>query len=132
MLAQKLVRWGLAIVFLWMGIDKLPFMRPEIWLTQMPKFLSQYGVTIIYVLGIVEIVIGILLLTKLFRIGALGAAGILIGAIWTLGWNDIAARDVGLLLGAIALLLPWEPHVTATSIVSSYRNLLRGKPPVHK
>ena len=115
-----------------MGIDKLPFRRPDVWLAQMPPFLAQYGVTIVYVLGVIEILIALLLFTKLFRIGAIGATGILIGAISTLGWNDIAARDIGLLFSAVSLLLPWEQHITAASIVSSYRNLLRGAPPTHK
>ncbi|MBI4146725.1 DoxX family protein [Candidatus Woesearchaeota archaeon] len=130
MFAQWLVRAGLAIVFLYMGVDK--FARPDVWLVQMPEFLRVYGLNFMFVLGGIECLIGLLLLVRsYFRLGALGAVVILVGAISTLGVNDIAARDVGLLFGAVALLLPWEHHLTPRSVVRNYLSMLKGKPPGH-
>ena len=124
MLAQLLLRLGLAGVFVWFGVDK--FLRPDIWVVQMPEFLQLYGVDFIFFLGASELVIGVLFLSKkYFRIGALGAVGILIGAIGTLGWNDIAVRDAGLLVMAFSLMVPWTNHVTPKAVLAQYVDLMK-------
>lgn len=126
MLAQLIVRGGLAVVFGYMGADK--FSRPAVWLIQMPSQLQGFGEQGMFVLGALEVLIALLLVTRFFRIGALGASAILVGAIYTMGINDIAARDAGLLAAALALLLPWEHHLTSKKIMQNYVGLLKGKP----
>lgn len=127
MFAQFLVRLGLALVFGYMGVDK--FLRPDVWLIQMPPVLQDLGATFILVLGGIELVLALMLLTsRFFRLGALGCTAILAGAIMTMGVNDIAARDAGLLFASFALLLPWEHHLTPKSIMKNYIGLVKGKP----
>ena len=127
MLAQILVRFGLALTFGYMGVDK--FLRPDVWQIQMPPFLEQLGVQFIFVLGSIEVLLALLLVTnRFYRLGALGCVVILIGAIGPVGINDIAARDVGLLASAFALLLPWEHQLRPRAILRSYTNLLKGRP----
>jgi len=126
MLAQLLVRLGLAIVFGYMGVDK--FLRPDVWLIQMPPVLQDAGLNVIFALGAVEVILALLLLSsRFFRLAAFGCVAILAGAIMTIGINDIAARDAGLLFASFALLLPWEHHVTPKSIMRNYVGLLKGK-----
>lgn len=126
MFAQFLVRLGLSLVFGYMGVDK--FLRPDVWLIQMPPVLQDVGINVIFALGVVEVIIALMLLTKRFYVlGALGSAAILAGAIMTMGVNDIAARDIGLLFSSLALLLPWEHHMTPKSIMKGYMGLLKGK-----
>lgn len=127
MFAQFLVRLGLAIVFGYMGVDK--FLRPDVWLIQMPPVLQDLGLNVIFVLGAVEVIIALMLLSRRFYVlGAIGSTAILAGAIMTMGVNDISARDAGLLFSSLALLLPWEHHMTPKSIMKGYVNLLKGKP----
>ena len=127
MFAQFLVRLGLSLVFGYMGVDK--FLRPDVWQIQMPPVLQGLGVNFIFALGAIEVVIALMLLSKrFFRLGAIGSTVILAGAIMTMGVNDIAARDAGLLFASLALLLPWEHHMTPRSIMKGYMGLLKGKP----
>ena len=127
MFAQFLVRLGLALTFGYMGVDKL--LRPDVWLIQMPPFMQSLGINIIFVLAAAEIIIAFLLLTnRFYRLAAFGCVGILAGAIMTMGMNDIAARDAGLLFASFALLLPWEHHMTPRTIMKGYMGLVKGKP----
>jgi len=121
MRAQLLVRLGLALVFIWFGIDK--FVHPDFWLVQAPKVLQGYGHNFIFLLGLIELVVGLVLLSKHFRWGAFVASGMLAFIIVVvLGFNDVAVRDLGLLLCALSLLIPDERHVSSKSVI----NLLRG------
>ena len=121
MLSIALVRTGLSVVFLYMGVDK--FLRPDVWLVQMPQQLAS--AQIVSVLGGVEILIGVLLLTKMYRFGALGASGILVGAIGSMGLNDIAVRDFGLLLSAVSLFFHPHKGIEPKDILRSYTDLFK-------
>ncbi|MBS3147958.1 hypothetical protein J4219_03685 [Candidatus Woesearchaeota archaeon] len=121
MLSIALVRTGLSVVFLYMGVDK--FLRPDVWVIQMPPQMAS--TQIVSVLGGLEILIGVLLLTKMYKFGALGASGILVGAIGTLGLNDIAVRDFGLLLSALSLLFQTHKGIEPKDILRSYTDLFK-------
>lgn len=107
-LPMFIIRLGLSFVFLWFGIDK--FIQPMFWASWMPKILIDAipfsKIIFIYILGLGELILGVLLLIGLFtRLIALFVAIHLCGVIISIGFNDIAVRDFGLLLSAIALAI---------------------------
>jgi uncharacterized membrane protein YphA (DoxX/SURF4 family) len=105
--APVLVRYGVGIVFFLFGVDQI--LNPGNWSAWMPAWIGNLGVeldTIVVSLGIFNLAVGVLLLLGLFtRLAALLAGLHLIGVIYTLGWNDITIRDIGLLLASIAVLI---------------------------
>ncbi|MEK6963759.1 MAG: DoxX family membrane protein [Nanoarchaeota archaeon] len=106
--APFLVRLGLGLVLVWFGIDAL--LNPGVWSTLVPKWiLSLSGLsadTFMYFNGVIEIILGLLLLVGLWaRLIAALTACLLLGIIFTLGYGDLAVRDMGLLFGAISLVL---------------------------
>jgi len=108
-----LFRVGLGGVFLWFGIDK--FFRPMPWTQWIPPWFSgilPIGiVTFIYLLGVIETIVGLMVLTGLYtRLGAGLASALLFGIIVSVGYNEIMIRDAGLLFLAlgIAMLGPGE------------------------
>jgi len=108
-LAELLFRLGLAALFLYFGVLALiqPEVEASIWIgTQIqPIIVSILPLTtFMLVLGAVQVLVGIILISgKYLRIGLLVAAGLLIGIIINLGFNDIALRDLALLTGVIYL-----------------------------
>ena len=83
-------------------------------MTDWPKYLAPwidgilpgYAATAMYIVGVVEIVAGILVAVAP-RIGAyvvaLWLAGIIVNLLTLPGFYDVALRDFGLLIGALAL-----------------------------
>ncbi len=101
--APVFVRWGAGIVFFLFGISQL--INPENWLAWFPTLNFIEPLTLIFVNGIVDLIIGFLLLIGLLtRIIAFLAVLHLVGVIFTLGYNDIAIRDFGLLLASLSVL----------------------------
>ena len=103
-----LFRLGLGLVFLWFGVDK--FIHTSLWLSYITPAMSELipfsqGL-FIHTLGIIEIVLGGFLILGLFvRLVALFIALHLFFVVLTLGLNDVAVRDIGLMITAIALAL---------------------------
>ncbi len=105
--APLLVRVGLGLVLTWFGIDALT--NPGVWAALVPKFvlsLSHLSADqFMFVNGIAEVILGILLLVGLWtRLIAALTACLLLGIIFTLGYGDLAVRDFGLLLAAVSLI----------------------------
>jgi uncharacterized membrane protein YphA (DoxX/SURF4 family) len=100
-----IIRLGLAIVFLWFGISKI--LQPESWIAWLPTWIEQLPIsttTHLILQGIAEAILGVLLLLGLFtRLAAAIAAILLVAVIITIGYNDIAIRDLAILSIAIAL-----------------------------
>lgn len=95
------VRCGVGLVFFLFGIDQLR--NPENWFAWTPAFATSVETFWLFN-GILDLIVGALLLIGLFiRIISLVAVLHLIGVIYTLGWNDIAIRDFGLLLATISI-----------------------------
>jgi len=105
-IAYNALRLGLAITFIWIGV--LIVLDPVAW----GAFLKPWAiellplplVTIVMATGILDIIIGGLLLFNFFpalaaAIGAIHLAGILI----TSGVDAVTVRDIGLLGATIAL-----------------------------
>lgn len=104
--APILTRISLSIVFLWFGINQV--IDPEYFIGYLPEFIlnSANAKTFILFNGIFEIVFGSLLIIGLFtRVASLILALHLFAIIIGLGYNDIAVRDFGLALVAIAIFL---------------------------
>jgi uncharacterized membrane protein YphA (DoxX/SURF4 family) len=121
-----LLRIGFVVLPLWMGIDKFAkvlnadwpgYLAP--WIVDVLPFSAQ---TAMYVVGAVEILAGILVALKpryASYVVALWLAGIIINLLTFSGFYDIALRDFGLLVAAVALAwfsavydgaLSWSHH----------------------
>ena len=99
-----ILRIGLASVLLWFGINQL--IEPAAWSGLVNEFLENIipAITLVRINGVAEIVMAVFLILGLFtRIVAVIHALHLLIIISALGYNDIAVRDFGLMVGAIAL-----------------------------
>ncbi|MDP3997324.1 MAG: hypothetical protein Q8P73_02385 [bacterium] len=105
-----LLRLGLGLVFLWVGIDI--FRHPDRWVGYVPASLP-FGFTRVAGLqltGLFDAVIGLLFITDNWpRITAWLAMVHLAGILITQGINPVIVRDVGLFAMALALLF-WPHH----------------------
>jgi uncharacterized membrane protein YphA (DoxX/SURF4 family) len=104
-----ILRVGFVVLPLWMGIDK--FINS---LTYWPHYLAPWVVglspfpaqTAMYVVGVVEIVAGLAIAVKpryASYVVALWLAGIVVNLVTYSGFFDVALRDFGLLVAALAL-----------------------------
>lgn len=105
------LRIGFVALPLWMGIDKYfntltdwpHYLAP--WIVDLLPFSAQ---TAMYVVGAVEILAGILIALKprySSYVVSLWLAGIIINLLTYSGFYDVALRDFGLLVAALALAL---------------------------
>lgn len=104
------LRIGFVVLPLWMGIDKFTkvlnadwpgYLAP--WIVHLLPFSAQ---TAMYVVGGIEILAAVLVAIKpryASYVVALWLAGIIINLLTYPGFYDIALRDFGLLIGALAL-----------------------------
>ncbi len=103
-----LLRIGFAVLPIWMGADKFAnnltywphYLAP--WIVDILPFSAQ---TAMYVVGVVEIVAGVAVLLKPRYAGyvvALWLAGIIINLLTYSGFYDVALRDFGLFVAALA------------------------------
>jgi uncharacterized membrane protein YphA (DoxX/SURF4 family) len=102
--APTVLRLGLSVVFLWFGINQL--LSPDLFLGYVPSWMVIDPSTLILVNGVFETVAGMALLLGLFtRLCALAFMVHLVLIIIGLGYNDVAVRDVGLLLATLSVFL---------------------------
>lgn len=103
--APAAVRVGLSIVFILFGLDQ--WIRPEYWLGYLPSWIAGFSdLALIYANGILDFVLGVLLLLGfLTRPAAIVATLHLFGIALTLGYNDVAIRDIGLAFAALSVAL---------------------------
>jgi len=102
-----IIRVGIAIVFLWFGISKI--IDPTAWISWLPQWIVQLPISVttnLIIQGMIETVVGALLLIGLFtRFAAVIAALTMVIVIISVGYSDIAIRDLGILSIAVALAL---------------------------
>lgn len=114
-----LLRVGLAITFLWIGV--LIFKNPESWsgylqpwaaeLIPIPLVQAMIGTAIL------DIIIGALLLIDTFTwLAAFVGAIHLVIVLATSGITDITVRDIGLLVAALALMIDSLPQVIINKV----------------
>ena len=104
--APAVTRIGLSLVVLWFGVNQL--INPGTFRGYLPGFLLSlsYAKTIVLLNGVFEIVFGGLLLLGLFtKLSSLLIGLHLIGIIIGMGYNDIAVRDVGLMIVSFGIYL---------------------------
>lgn len=106
--SQDILRWGLAITFIWIGI--LILRQPEVfggylqpWAARMLPFPVTES---LLTTGAADIVIGILLLTRRWAwLGAILGSAHLVIVLIVSGITDITVRDIGLLAGTLAIAI---------------------------
>jgi len=112
-LSHLIIRLTLAAVFIWFGIDK--FIHPQYWIDAwLPQAVASWlmGIGIgvrefIYLNGIVEILIGVSLISTLvLRLFAAIGVLLLVAAMFFHGFNEILVRDIAL-IGALTALILW-------------------------
>lgn len=102
--APVAVRFGLGLVFLVFGIDQ--WIRPEHWFGYLPDWVGGSPELLIHLNGTFDLAIGIMLLLGLLtRIVAILATLHVFGIALTVGFNEVAVRDAGLGLAALAIAL---------------------------
>ena len=105
------LRVGFAVLPLWMGVDKYfntltnwpGYLAP--WIDRLLPFSAQ---TAMYVVGAIEIVAAVAVALKpryASYVVALWLAGIIVNLLTFSGFYDVALRDFGLLVAALALAL---------------------------
>ena len=110
--SQLALRVGLAVVFLWFGVDK--FIHPQYWLDAwipltVQTFAGHMGVNpreLVNLIAMFEVLVGISLVTGFFmRYFAAAAVVFLLANFAFSGIHLELARDVGLLGGLVALVI---------------------------
>lgn len=109
-LGQMVLQWTYGLLPIIVGLDKLFFSKIATWESYMAPSLLAFVPfdlrTFFILIGIAEIIVGLLILTKWTRIGAYLAALWLLGISFNLillGAYDIALRDIALAGGALGL-----------------------------
>jgi uncharacterized membrane protein YphA (DoxX/SURF4 family) len=117
-LAHLILRGGLAIMFLWFGIDK--FIHPQYWIdawlpASIVVLVGKIGFTSVnfmYLIGIMEVFVAVSLISTLFmRFFAVAAVVFLLMTIVFHGFNEILIRDIGLIGGLLALVVWPDRHL---------------------
>ncbi len=102
--APMILRYGLALVFLWFGISQL--LDPEMWIGYLPGFLQSMSnpSVFIYANAVFEIVASILLIFGIWTRWVSGLLALhLAGITATIGLTSVGVRDFGLTIAAFAL-----------------------------
>ena len=101
---QPLVlRIGISLVFLWFGINQL--INPDYFISYIPDWAAEFTYLIV-LNGIFEIVFGLLLLIGLFTKFSSAILTIhLMTITMSLGYNDVAVRDFGLMIATMVIFM---------------------------
>ena len=115
------IRIGLAVVFLWIGIDTL--LHPIVWLAWVPQWLLNiipFSPTMfMYIHGSIEALLGLMLLVGFLTRKVAAVVAVMLAAIIViLGFNDLAARDFAILTIAVALALVKEHQLSLDSYLA--------------
>ncbi|MDO8563823.1 MAG: DoxX family protein [Nanoarchaeota archaeon] len=99
------VRIGISLVFLWFGFQQL--FHPSDWTTWLPSFVSNLPfseINLIIFNGLFESIFGLFLILGIYtRLSSALLSLHLIGIIFSIGYNEIAIRDFGLLMALISI-----------------------------
>lgn len=105
--SPTIIRITISLVFLWFGINQM--FNHSYFIGYLPGWVGALpfeASTFLIINGVVETILGTLLLIGLFtRLTALILAVHLFGITLSLGYNDIAVRDLGLTLVTFAIFL---------------------------
>ena len=105
--AAPILRIGMALVFLWFGTSQL--MNPQMWTIWVPDWIVNLAPSaefVVYSNGILEIILGIMLLLGFWtRIVAAILAVHLAGIVLSVGYTATGVRDFGLTIATAAVAL---------------------------
>ena len=102
--AQILIRISISLLFLWFGLNQI--FDPNSFMGYLPNFALSFASQAILFNGIVEVILGTLLLLGIFtRIVSLILSLHLLFITLTLGYNDIAVRDFILTIVTFSIFL---------------------------
>ncbi len=102
---RKILRIGLAAVILWFGVNQL--LNPQQWVGFVPAWLSNVAplMIFVYINAIFEVGLSLLLLSNNFvKLSSILLSIHLVLIILELGYNGVAVRDVGILVGFLSLI----------------------------
>jgi|CXWL01.1.fsa_nt_gi hypothetical protein len=107
--AKWLLILALVFVFAYFGIDK--FMHPLLWIGWLPSWMDGLAglpkESWLKLIGASEILFALMVLIPFRHIQRIGVMLIilhLLGILTQVGWNDVAVRDIGIMISGIALL----------------------------
>ncbi len=107
--AKWLLILSLVFVFGYFGFDK--FAHPLTWIGWLPVWMDNLGGLPknlwLNIIGALEIIFAIMLLIPLRKVQQAAAILMilhLIAVLTQVGWNDVAVRDIGIMISGIALL----------------------------
>ncbi len=110
--AQMSIRIGLALVFLWFGVDK--FIQPQYWIDAwMPQW-AQHGaqaigmssMNAVFLIGIFEVLVAVSFVTGFFTRAFAMAGIVFLGAILVMhGLDEVMVRDIGIIAALVALVI---------------------------
>jgi len=106
--APRILRIGIALVFLWFGYQQL--VHNEMWTIYVPDYVvNMSGISasaLVTINGTFELIFGSLLLLGLFtRISALLLTLHMAQIMLTVGYSDIGVRDFGISVAAFSVFL---------------------------
>jgi uncharacterized membrane protein YphA (DoxX/SURF4 family) len=105
--ASAILRISMSLVFLWFGLSQI--FNSADFLGYLPSFALNLPIqakTLVILNGIFEAVFGLLLLFGLFtRISSIVLALNLTGIMFSLGYNEIAVRDFGLVMATFVVFI---------------------------
>jgi len=109
-IASVILRLGVSFVFLTFGIWQL--INPTSWIGYVPGYVYGLGISVSLVVilnGILDLLIGVSLVSGIYLrfFSVLGILRLFL-IIFSLGWNDVAVRDIGLAVALIAIYLNGE------------------------
>lgn len=110
--AYRILRIGLGITFVWVGV--LILLEPTVWAGFLQPWAAELlpfpVIPMMIGTGILDIVIGVLLVLNLFTWLAALVGGLhLLVVLVTTGISNITVRDIGLLAAAFALFFEKKP-----------------------
>ena len=105
--APTILRLGMSAVILWFGYQQIS--QTSAWIGYLPDWttaLPFQATTLVYLNGLFEIVFGLLLVTGLYvRFAAILLTLHLFEITYTVGYNAVGVRDLGLSIGTLAVFL---------------------------
>jgi len=106
--APVVLRFGLVAVFLWFSSAQL--LEPVAWVGMIPAWATGFmGIPVeIFVIlnGLAELLLALMLAFGVYaRVVAALLALHLLTIVLAVGWNDVGARDFGLMLAALSVAL---------------------------
>ena len=103
--APATVRIGLSLVFLWFGFNQI--FDGQSWISYLPSFVYSLPIkalTFVFLNGLFEVILaGMLIIGVYTRLSSALLSLHLLGIIFSLGYNEIAVRDIGLFFAGLSV-----------------------------